>query len=767
MAFIFSRTITDASWAGHAFRVRERDLDEDQVQKRKYYTSSARLFIDTSWGGSFAVNPFPQFTRNCDINHQSIYTGNSVKGSLGDEFGGVGRWYAETLYDNQQEIHIRAGVVRFNSMFTFFTNFYNVDASILSRRGRATSAFYSLGKAAGFVGSLMLQPFILGAEAINFFMSTPRTKFYYLQPAMHMYWRSVSTMMNTYMVNAGLTTFFDPSDNTNTDKRYFDPVVTDYERINGKDGINAQTRIFGNQYDDRILTSNGGIDVFAISTRAQRLGQTYRKRVNKALEDAFKDIDAPGNGGNRAEILEDFIDNKLDEVIQGLPKGSDIHSIISQKAGPLSDEEIKENLSYLELYEKYQWLDTDPEAKQPKEASGKLDQASDSENKQESYPNSVEFGNSPLTAAFMEGRKDDETGTVTPTATGRIFEDEFSEQSEESGNGFMNYFKRMGQAVKGNMEMGAEFVTFRVNNTGSQSESFSNTSGESGLMETINSNSSTARAARFNFAGGNIGGPIGSLLNAAEETVAGILDSVNLGGLMAVGGTAFVDIQKVYQNSSADMMGTSITIPLRAWSADQWTVAKDIAYPLFCILALAMPKSTGSRSYDEPFLLELFLKGRSQIREGRVRSVSITRGVGDVAWTKDGHALGIDVTIDFEDMSGVVGVPINPATSRLTALVSGAGQAVGGTFGTWVDQATAAFSKSTYSEDNKFGDYMNVLAAVDLDRQINTLAKYKVRLAQTRASMEQWRSPHLAVSMFAETLPGRIIQAIGRPTDRN
>lgn len=755
MAFIFSRTVTDASWAGHAFRIRERDLDEERVSLRKYYTTTSRLFVDTSFGGHFAVNPYPQFTRNCDINHKSIYTGNRVVGDGLGEFGGVGRWWGEVLNDNQQEIHIRAGVVRFNSMFTFFTNFYNVDASILSRRGRATTLFYSLGKAAGFVGSIMIQPFILGAEAINFFLSTPRTKFYYLQPAMHMYWRAVSTMMNTYMVNVGLTSFFDPNKDTNTDKRFYDPVVTDYNNIADWE---EQVRIFGNQYDDRILTHNGGIDVFAISTRAQRLGQVYRKRVNRALDEAMAKINVSGSVSNRAQVLEEFIDGKLnertgertpgelDQILANLPKGAGIHESIVKKAGGGTGEDVS-NLSYLELYERYQWMDTNEGI--PKEASAKLDQTNNNENRQETYPSSVEFDGSPTVDPFTEEVIEGagERGSVLQRAT--------------------NYFQRLGQAVRGNMEMGAEFVTFRVSNTGTQSESFSNTSGESGLMETINANSSAARAARFNLMGGNIGGMTGTILNAVEEAAAGLLDSVKLSGLMAIGGTAFVDIQKVYQNSSADMMGTSITIPLRAWSADPWTIAKDIAYPLFCILALAMPKSTGSRSYDEPFLLELFLRGRSQIREGRVRSVSITRGVGDVGWTKDGHALGIDVTIDFEDMSGVVGVPINPSTSRLMSLASGVAGGINETLGGWVDQTAAALSQSTYSEDNKFGDYMNVLGAVDLDRQINTLAKYSLRLAQTRASMEQWRSPHAAASIFSDTTPGRIIQAIGRPTDRN
>ena len=226
-------------------------------------------------------------------------------------------------------------------------------------------------------------------------------------------------------------------------------------------------------------------------------------------------------------------------------------------------------------------------------------------------------------------------------------------------------------------------------------------------------------------------------------------------------------------------MTTSITIPLRAWSADPWTIAKDIAYPLYCILALGMPKSTGTQSYDEPFLLEMFLRGRSQLREGRVRSIGITRGSGDNGWTKDGHALAIDVTIEFEDMSGVIGVPIAPVTSRLMTGISAtvetgvsvAATAVGADGAAAADTAQnlmAALTQSSYSEDSKFGDYQNVLAAMDLHSQINTFSgKYKLNLAKTRVEMQQWRSPHLIMSGMFDTLPGSIIQAMGQPTSRN
>ena len=50
--------------------------------------------------------------------------------------------------------------------------------------------------------------------------------------------------------------------------------------------------------------------------------------------------------------------------------------------------------------------------------------------------------------------------------------------------------------------------------------------------------------------------------------------------------------------------------------------------PLSMLLAGALPKSTGKHSYDAPFLVEIYDKGKAQTRLGIIDSISITRGVG-------------------------------------------------------------------------------------------------------------------------------------------
>lgn len=727
--FWFNRDILDADWAGHAFRVNPDSFSEDAILDRMKYTTSTRKFTDTSLGGSFEVNPHPQFTRNCDFAHSSLYFN---RGKDSDTRTGLyrrqgnGRWKSEVLDDNQQVIHIRAGIPVYNDMYTFFTNFFHMKSSILSRRGRADSLWYMAGSVVGTIVSLPVQPFIIGGAWIKFMLGMPRTKFYYLRPSMHMYHKAVANMMGTYMVNAGLTTLFV----NEGDEKFHDPGSVD-----NVTNLKEQLRIYGKS--SGLLTKSGAFDIFAVGTRAQRLAKEYRDN----LEIALKNISADGTPVGRNEYIRKINDLVEDTIIK-LPDAVAIDGRIADKsnAGSSQVEGGKTPDSLLDHYINifYNMLNDAPAQLNGTEASG--------------------FG--PETLGIVEIQKGEGEGESATSASVTSVKNE-----EEQ----MSWWKKLTNTATSSMEMGAEFVSFRINPTGTHSESFSNSFGESGLMETINQQSASARSARFNIADGNIAGPIGSIISAATEAIGGVLDSVSLSGAFALGGSAFIDVQKVYQNSSNEMMSTSVTIPLRAWSADPWTIAKDIMYPLFSILALGLPKSTGNQSYDEPFLMELFLQGRSQMRECRVRSISITRGVGDIGWNRNGQALGIDVTIDFEDMSGVMGVPINPDTNRIISTVTGAIGVIGGeTVGNFADSIGAAMQGSSYSEDNKFGDYMNVLSAVSLYNQINTYSgKLKMNLARTRANMEQWRSPSAIVSGAFDTLPGVILQAIGKPTSRN
>ncbi len=695
MSLFFSKTILDRDWSGHAFLVTHKTVTARSAWRRRTYSTSSRKFIDTTLGGHFAINPHSQFTANCDLVHNTVYSAST----------GVGRWWSEKLDDNAQYIHIRCGVPKYNTMSNFLMNFYNVQAGNVARTGREGGLWFKIGQAAGFVGTLPLQPFILGGAMLKFFLGMPRGKFYYLKPTMYPYWTAVSSLCNSYLVNRGMTAYFTTTGN----KEFFDPVL-----LAGELDRKGQEKIYGGY----AIMKNGAIDVFALSTKAQRLANVYRNNLEAALEDKLENMEKQMAQSTlspytkeeiRANALEDLVRDGIDNVIRSLPDRDAIKTAIAEDSG-IDGSSISPG-DTLEDYEKV------------------------------------------YLATLGDNTGSDGTSMES-------LKDEIAEAEGNLGGAQSGMWNRLTSAFQAERRMGADFVTLMVSNTGTQSESFSNTFGDSGIQQEFNSTSASARSSRFNMADGNFGIPgVDTAVAVVKEVASGILDSAQAGGLIALAGSAFVDIQKVYESSSSSMMDLSLTVPLRTWSADEWLVFKRIIYPMFCIAAFSMPRATGPSSYDEPFLLEVYLRGRSQMRECRVSSVSFTRGVGDVGWTRDGIALGVDVTIALENMSGVFGVPINPTTSKLMAAA--------GALGDTVETIAAAVSKSTYSEDNQLGDYQAVLAAVSLENQINTLKKWKLSLARTRANMQAWRSPDRTIAAFFDTLPGEILKAISAPTERN
>jgi len=646
--------VLDKSWAGHAFLAPPSSLSDSVDNNRRFRTSSSRKFIDTTMGGHWAINPLSQFTENCDISHPSIFSSAEP----------MGRWYSEILDDNAQLVHIRCGVPQFNSLTNFFGNFYNVHAGSMARTGRAPDLWFSIGKVAGFIGTLPLQPFILAGSMFKFFVGMPRSKYYYLKPAMYSYWLAYSGFVNGMFVNMGLSPHF----TNDAQKRYFDPLT-----IPGTADIGSMNRVL----NDGIVMTDGGIDVFRMSTKAQRLANRYREKMDDALANLTGDPAKRADEFNR--ILYDGVDNSLMDL--------------DDPGASLADYES----AYLAFLGKY--------------------------NEKDSYNS-----------------------------------EKYPDENDDQG-----WWTKAGNAYTSERHMGADFVTLRVNFTPTNSDSFNNQATEPSIKTEINAMSSKARMARFNLADGNVAGFVGKAVEVVSNVAKGILESAQLEGLVALAGNSFADIQKMYESSSADLNRTTFTIPLRSWAGDDWVRLKNLMIPLGGILAMSLPRATGMASYDGPPLLEVFNQGHTLIREGMVESLTIERGVGDVGWKRGGQVLGIDVHITIVDLSTIMSMPINPAFSGLSGALTAGAEVVAGSAGV---TAATALNKSTYSEDNKWTDWMATLGGLPLNTMINSTRKWQLNMAQSRAAYNQWKSPDRVVSGLMNSLPGDIIKAVSRPTDR-
>lgn len=207
---------------------------------------------------------------------------------------------------------------------------------------------------------------------------------------------------------------------------------------------------------------------------------------------------------------------------------------------------------------------------------------------------------------------------------------------------------------------GMDYASFRVDYSGNVQESFSNQSESNSLAEKLNSSSSSARDLSINLAGGNIDpwGVTQAVLSGVGTILSTAADILQVSGLAAFAGNAFVDIPDHWKSHSASLPSTNYTISLVSPYNNKISQMMNIYLPLCMLLAGCLPLATGKQSYTSPFLCELYDRGRCITRFGMIESLSITRGTGHTAWTHHGVSLGIDVSFKIKDLSSIVAMPI-------------------------------------------------------------------------------------------------------------
>lgn len=280
-------------------------------------------------------------------------------------------------------------------------------------------------------------------------------------------------------------------------------------------------------------------------------------------------------------------------------------------------------------------------------------------------------------------------------------------------NAFSQYFDA-------EFRMGSQFATFTVDYTGPQTTSFGSTAVESELANKLNRTSSDARSARFAFAEGNIlGDTVTGILGAASDVAMGALDGVTMNMssfIKGILGDGFVDIPKHWQSSSAQLPRTSYTMTLQATYNTPMSRMLKLYIPLSMILAAALPRSIGKQAYGSPFLVQIFDKGRAQIRLGMIEQLSITAGAGaNIGFDNRGNPLAFEVTFTVMDLSSVMHMPVSS-----------------GSIGS---------ADMTLDEDNILSDYLAVLASQDIYSQVYPMASARLRAAKMAINAGKWQSP--------------------------
>lgn len=654
------RQVRDTQWVRQSFLVSLDAKNKPQLEnielRNRTFTTARFKFVDTTPGGNICINPPPQFTRNADPKVNNIFTPKTQTGRTVQTTGsrGIGRYYSEAIDDNMRIISMRMGVPQFNSLTTFFTGFYNADTGSLARTGRTSSWIYTFFRAAAFVVPLLSLPILFITWAGNtwrYLNGNPSSKYYYLKPTMPLYWNAVNSIVNLIAVNKGIVPrFFDDDTRNKIGDNRFAFTGVDLQRFS--------------QLLPDIMRSDGGIDVYALSTRAQRLA----RRVYKQMETVYNQLHS---SGGTPDQLAEYLD-RIDRL----------------------------------------GMQLDPESRQPTFSRYLSDWFSATQSQ-------VKAPTAPPAAGTQAAPSNGSSGVETlPT-----------EQSDvDSWDKFL----------EAELDDGSHFISFRVDSDGHVGESFSNTVGQSDIASKFNSMSGSSRSTAFNFAGGNVsgdtlvGGMVQSVLGAAADAVRGVRDGLQLSGLAALGGAAFVDIPEHWQSSTANLPSMSYSFTLTSPYGNKISQLTNIYIPLAMILACALPLSTGKQSYTSPFLIELYDRGRAQTRLGIIDSLSISRGTSNLSFNNVGEPMAIDVSFTVKDLSTVMHMPIVQGFS--------------------LTNPTA----SVFDTDNTFSDYMSVLGALSLNEQIYVGDKLAIAFTRLRTEFRSWKSTAKWMQFAADLAPGRI-----------
>lgn len=691
-------TTFDRDWIKNAFLISDELLSKTKSELKseydpsyydkanRYWSSASSKFVDTRLGSNIGINPKPQYTRYADIREKGKLPGRkdvTLTNTNGNY--GMGRYYSEAIDDPAQVVYLRFGVPEFNALTDFLLNAFDPDQTVMARTGRLPSKFYTAGKVVGTIFTARAFPILTGAiflgRLIKSVFSRPTYKFYTIRPTMHNYWGSVNKLVNNMAINRGIFPMY--MDDASEAQVIGGIYKIDNEYLNAI--RNMMPDVFGESPLSKKTTSGNnttiegfaGIDMYAVANRAQRL-------ANALIIEEYESV-SQGDA------------TKWTGYVRKTLTGNDTHdTLLSNKDGtPTLQSRLDRIVNFTELF----------------------------------------------------GFKDDNKNYNTTESDFRIdpktnqpyinFEKNGKVNPEKSKPGFFENFVKN---LDADFREGGDFAVFRVDSTGSMSESFSNSTVESDISQKINSISAMAREARFTLSEGNLfGGGIGNLVtevtNAVKDVGLGTLSGVTLGFsdlIAGISGSGFIDIPKHWQSASASLPRANYKMKLISPYGNAISKLINIDIPLCMLLAGALPLATGKSSYTSPYLCQVFDRGRLQIKTGIIESLQITRGTANLPFNTAGNCMAIDVNFSVVDLSSIVSMPV--------------GQAGLFEFNPFID------------EDNILMDYLAVLAGMDLGSQIYEFNKAKYNLARKLVGVNQAISPAYWASLFRESTTSGMMQ---------
>lgn len=596
-----------------------------QANDKRKYTLSARHAMQSS-----AVQKYYDTTigGNISLNAPPQFTDFAdppVMGRFSQSYG-LGRYYSEAIDDSATLMFIRAGVPRYAGMIRFFTSFFNYQASFLARTGREPNdIFWFIGRAAGMIMAFPMKVVIWVGQGIKWiFGLNTSSKYYSLKPAMLSYWTAVQNIVNSISVSLGLVPPWANINEINEARQQYG------EKVFLTDSEKAQFH----QWAPRIYNKHGLIDVYRVALQGQLLYQ------------------------REAEGFEDYVD-----------KVTDRSALVR----------FFESFSQPAIYYADPSVTSQGETNTIRGDDGNKDRAPSLFQKSTPrFPGLEEYRAHMITSPDHRPLP----GSDDVKNDDGAFNETMDMVTEDPG-----FWDTLFESTSASTSDGAEFVCFNVRSNDSYTESFSNSASESEIASTINGMTTQGRKRYFNFSGGALGFGLEKITESINNVIGGLLQSVELSGLMALNGAAWADIPLQVDGSSVSLPRFTVNLELRAPYNHPMSRLQNEFLPLAMWLALAMPRATGKQSYRDPFIVEAYFQGRKQCRLGLVDSLTIERGVCNLPWTRNGIFRGINISATIMDLTSVMTMPLNAGPDM-------------------------------FDEDNVFSDYMATLGSMTLSNQI-------------------------------------------------
>lgn len=696
-----------------------------QQNNSKWYATQFNLwglaatkYTDTTPGGNFWINPQPQSHLGADVPVPYFTDAGAVEDLYVRDprfklYDAMSVDYSEVIDDNEQVIFIRPGKPEYNSIVTFATGFYNSEMGRVARTGRTTGIVYSTAK---YFGMAIALPFTLISSVMaagRWAFNMPASKFFYLRPTTHLYWNAANIILNNIMVNEGM----------------FIPTLSneEYKALNAEDGnpeavYRRSVELYSQMLPDIFLPS-GGIDLYAYANRCTRLALKHHAELNAMVEESLD------NDLETSQVMARHLAGLRQRILQAGDQITRVSSGMDDPSDP--DKFIPSSLRIINEFN--EGSDIFPNELESTDAEGNVVTV-------ESLGDGNNAAASELkTTSRIRGKIDDDNAATTRSSI-------YSGASDEDSSWLSRLSKfgsKVWDAYGAERADGSAFIGLRVDFGGTNSESFSNSTRDSDLQSSFNSFSAGRRNEMATFGNFTVDNAFVNVIkDALGSAITGLADGVGASGLVALAGQAFVDIPKQWDNSSYTPSTMSYTIPLRAWAGDQITRLIDLHVPLSCILPLVLPHSTGAASYNMPFYMEVWHKGWAQSRLCIVRSCSITRGTGNIGWTQDRKPRGMDITLEFEDLSNIMHMPL-------------------------INNASLNPFAALFGDENNFHDYLAVVAGLSMADQVYIRRRWGLRLNKTIANFQRFTSPHYYANMVnSGTLIGRMVNAVSREIGR-